>query len=376
MPAFLRLALDENPRALSGVFSIARGILVAFSNHPRRTDAMTYNVTIQANGQTFTVEEDEPVLDAAIRHGVPLPYGCRNGTCGTCAGKVVEGEYRYPRQPKAVKQGNVAEGDVLFCSARPLSDLVIDVQLVEEEAAIPVKIVPARVEALERMSHDVMLVKLKLPESQRMQYLAGQYIEFLLRDGRRRAFSIANAPHDDEFLTLHIREVPGGYFTHYVFHDLKERAMLRIEGPHGGFYLREESDRPIIMMAGGTGFGPCKAMIEHAIETGLQRPIELYWGVRSREDLYMGELAEQWTKDHDWIRYIPVLSEPKAEDNWSGETGWVHEVVAREHPNLSGYDVYLCGPPPMIEAGKKAFLARGLPADRLYFDSFDFSEGK
>ncbi len=335
---------------------------------------MPYQITIQSNGQTFTVEDDEPVLDAAIRHGVPLPYGCRNGTCGTCAGKVVEGEYRYPRLPKAVKQGAVAEDEVLFCSARPVTDLVIDVDLVEEQAAIPVKILPARVEGMEKLSHDVMLVKLKLPESQRLQYLAGQYIEILLRDGRRRAFSIANAPHDDDYLTLHIREVPGGYFTHYVFHKMKERDLLRIEGPHGGFYLREDSDRPIIMMAGGTGFGPCKAMIEHAIEIGLQRPIHLYWGVRARDDLYMDDLARQWVKNHANIEYTPVLSEPAPRDDWSGDTGWVHEVVAEQNPDLSGHDVYLCGPPPMIEAGKKAFIEQGLPSERLYFDSFDFSE--
>jgi len=337
-------------------------------------DNQTYTVTVASNGQTFEVQPEETILDAAIRAGVNLSYGCRNGTCGTCAATILEGETGYAgREPRAVRQGKVEAGKVLLCSARPLSDLRIDAVVLDEEA-IPAKIFPARVEALEKLSHDVMLVKLKLPETNRMQFLAGQYIEILLPGGRRRAFSVANAPHDDEFLTLHIREVPGGYFTHQVFHEMKPGTLLRIEGPHGGFYLREDSTRPIIMMAGGTGFGPCKAMIEHAIEIRLDRPIELFWGVRDVPDLYMRELADQWASEHDWIDFIPVLSEPGADSEWSGQTGWVHEAVVAAHPDLSAFDVYMCGPPPMIEAGRKTFESHGLPEAQLFFDSFDFSE--
>lgn len=336
---------------------------------------MTFQVTIKDQSTTFTVEDGESVLDAALRQGITLAYGCRNGNCGACAGTVLEGGVSYPgRLPKAIKNKSVAADKTLFCSASPLSDIVIDAQIVDEEAAMQIKTLPARVEALTRLNQDVMLLELKLPAAERMQFLAGQYIEILLRDGRRRSFSIANAPHDDALLSLHIREVPDGYFTHFVFHELEQRAMLRIEGPHGAFYLREDSSNPIIMVAGGTGFGPCKGMIEHAIFAGIDRPIELYWGVRSANDLYMRELAEKWAKENENIRFIPVLSEPEERDQWTGETGWVHENVIKDHGDLSGYDVYMCGPPPMIDAGKAAFFKIGLTDEKLFFDSFEFSE--
>lgn len=335
---------------------------------------MTYRVKIKDSDLKFLVEDGESVLDAALRQGITLAYGCRSGTCGTCAGTVVEGQVEYPgKTPKAIKDQSVPAGKTLFCSANPLSNLVIDAQVMDDEVATQIKILPARVEALTKLNHDVMLLKLKLPASERMQFRAGQYIEILLKDGRRRSFSIANPPHDDEFLTLHIREVPDGYFTHHVFHEMEERAMLRIEGPHGSFYLRENTMDPIIMVAGGTGFGPCKAMIEQEMTTGFNRKIDLIWGARSEDDLYMRALAEKWAKENKNINFIPVLSEPK-ESDWAGETGWVHEAVMQHHSDLSGFDVYMCGPPPMINAGKAAFLEKGLDEERLFFDSFEFTE--
>ena len=149
--------------------------------------------------------------------------------------------------------------------------------------------------------------------------MAGQYIDFVLKDGRHRAFSMANPPHDDAFIELHIRHVEGGEFTDYVFNQLEEKTVLRVEGPHGSFHLREDSDRPIILMAGGTGFAPIKGIIEHAVAEGIKRPMHLYWGVRAKEDLYLNELAEQWVATVPGFRYTPVLSQPNAADQWQGE---------------------------------------------------------
>lgn len=226
---------------------------------------------------------------------------------------------------------------------------------------------------VEQLSHDVRRLYLKTPDSQRLQFLAGQYIDILLKDGRRRAFSLANAPHDDALLELHIRMIEGGEFTHYVFTELKEKALLRLEGPLGQFYLREDSPRPILMLGGATGFAPLKGMIEHAFHSGIERPIHLYWGVRSRRDLYLHELALAWERQHPNFRYTPVLSEPQPEDEWQGETGLVHTVVLRDHPDLGNFDIYLSGSPAMVYAARDDFLLQGAKTEQLYSDAFEFA---
>jgi CDP-4-dehydro-6-deoxyglucose reductase len=218
-----------------------------------------------------------------------------------------------------------------------------------------------------------MLLKLQLPATERLQFLAGQYIDIILRDGRRRGFSLANAPHDDDFLELHVRHVPGGKFTDQVFGDLKLKSILRFEGPLGGFYLREDSDRPLILMGGGTGFAPLKSIIEHSLQAGLERPIHLYWGVRARKDLYLDALAIKWASKLEHLRYVPVLSEPQAEDQWQGRTGFVHQAVCDDHPDLADFDVYMSGPPAMVDAARKAFPNHGLPDDQLFYDVFDYA---
>ncbi len=335
---------------------------------------MSFKVVVQPSGREFSVDETQLILDAALHHGLNFPYGCRNGGCGSCMGKVVSGEIHYPGgKPPGITEEEVAQGKALFCQAVARSDLTLEVAETDAAEGIVVKKLPARVVTLQKLNHDVMLMELKLPASQRLQFLAGQYIEILLKDGQRRAFSLANPPHDDEVLQLHIRKVPGGFFTTHVFEEMQEKALLRIEGPLGSFYLREDSDRPIILIAGGTGFAPVKAMVEHAIETGIERPIQLYWGVRAKQDLYMDELAQRWAREHDHISYIPVLSEPEEGDHWEGRTGWVHEAVAEDHDDLAGYDVYLCGPPPMIQAARVPFLIKNLPEEQMFSDSFEFS---
>ncbi|MDZ7621627.1 MAG: CDP-6-deoxy-delta-3,4-glucoseen reductase [Candidatus Competibacteraceae bacterium] len=336
---------------------------------------MPYHVTLQPTGHEFLVAEHESVLDAALREkGSVLPYGCRNGTCGSCMGTIQSGEIVYPDgRPPALSEREEAEGKALLCQARPRSDLVIEAREVQGGQDLPVKILPCRVERRELLAPDVMRLYLKPPSAERLQFLAGQYVDILLADGRRRGFSLANAPHADEALELHVRHVPGGFFTDYVFKKMKDKALLRFQGPLGTFFLREESLRPIILLGGGTGFAPLKGMLEHAFHIGLDRSLHLYWGVRAKVDLYLHELPRQWEKERPNFRYTPVLSEPRPEDDWTGRTGWVHEAVAADYPDLSGYEVYMSGPPPMIDAAKPAFAARGLPEDQLFYDSFEFS---
>jgi CDP-4-dehydro-6-deoxyglucose reductase len=338
---------------------------------------MTYTVTLEPSHHTFNIEENEKILEAALRHGLTLPYGCRNGACGACMGELLEGKVDYGTSNRsALKPEMEAGGKILVCQATARSNLSIKVKELVRTTEIEVKRLPVRVESLRLLSHDVMELKLKLPETERLQFLAGQYIDILLKDGSARAFSLANPPHRDQFLELHIRHVPGGNFTDYVFNSLKEKDLLRIEGPKGSFSLDDESTKPVLMVAGGTGFAPIQSMLEHAIEDGDKRDFHLFWGVRGSKDLYSNNLAEQWAEEHANISYTPVLSEPADEDAWMGETGFVHEAVLRHYPELATYDIYIAGPPLMVEAAKKAFCETGLPEKQLHFDSFEFSSVK
>ena len=330
------------------------------------------NVTLRPSGHQFSVDAGESILTAALRHGFVLPYGCRNGACGSCKGRVLEGTVDYGvYQKKALSDAEKAAGKALFCQAKPLGDVVIEARTVGTAKDIPVKTLPCRVQKLERLADDVMVLYLKLPANERLQFLPGQYLEFLLRDGSRRSFSMANAPHDDELVQLHVRHVQGGQFTDHVFGKMKERDILRFEGPHGTFFLREDSDKPIVFVASGTGFAPIKSILETAFAKGIERPMVLYWGGRRPQDLYMHALAERWAAAHGNLRYVPVISDALPEDEWHGRSGFVHRAVMEDFPDLSGYQVYACGVPVMVDAARKDFTEQcQLPEDEFYADSF------
>ncbi len=335
---------------------------------------MSYQVTVQPSGRQFTAEADETILDAALRQGLTMPYGCKDGACGACKGHVQAGNVDHGKaQAHALKEDEKAAGMALYCCAKAQSDLVIECKQITSGAQIPVKTLPARIEKLERLAPDVIELHLRLPASERLQFLAGQYVDILLKDGKKRSFSLANAPHDDALLQLHIRHVPGGLFTEQVFSTMKVRDILRFNGPHGTFYLREDSPKPMILLAGGTGFAPIKAIVEHAIAENCQRPMFIYWGAKAKVDLYQNALPEKWAAEHANIRYVPVLSEPAASDAWAGRTGLVHQAVLADCPDLSGYQVYACGSPAMIDAAKRDFMAQGLPEEEFFADAFSFA---
>jgi CDP-4-dehydro-6-deoxyglucose reductase len=336
---------------------------------------MPHRITIEPSGHQFDVEPGNTLLRAALEAGIHLPYGCRNGTCGACKGRVVSGQVdRGLYTEGALSETELARGYALFCCARPLSDLVIESREVGAVRDIPVKTLPCRVQKLARLAPDVMLLQLKLPASERLQFLAGQYIDILLKDGRRRSFSIANAPQADDYLELHVRQVPGGHFTAHVFQAMRARDILRLEGPHGDFFLREDSAKPVVLLAGGTGFAPIKAIVEHAFHQKSMRPMALYWGARDRAGLYLHELAENWAASHPGFMYVPVLSEPLNADGWQGRTGLVHQAVMADFPDLSGHQVYACGAPAMIEAARFDLISRcGLKNEDFFADAFTFA---
>lgn len=326
------------------------------------------------------------MLQAALREGFPLPYGCRNGACGTCKGKIIQGTVDFGSyNATALTEMEKQAGMALFCCAVPLSELVIECREIGAIKDIKVKTLPCRVHKMERVAPDVMIIYLKLPTNERLQFLAGQYIDVFMKDGKRRSFSLANAPHDDELLQLHVRNYRGGTFAEHVFTRMKERDILRFEGPLGTFFLREDSDKPIIFVASGTGFAPVKSILEHVFRVlsmrgnmrGTRRRMVLYWGNRTKADLYMANLADSWQQEHDNFHFIPVLSEVLPADNWDGRTGLVHQAVLQDFDDLSGYQVYACGAPAMVEAAHKDFISlRGLPEEEFFSDAFTASPGE
>ena len=330
------------------------------------------SVTVQPSGRTFDVAPGETVLEAGIRQGITLPYGCKDGACGSCkcrklTGTVIHGTH----QEKALTAIEESEGFVLTCCAVPQSDLVLESRQVTLEGAMPIKKMPARVAHLERKSSDVIVLKLQLPTNDAFAYRAGQYIEFILRDGTRRSYSMATAPHIGSGLEFHIRHMPGGKFTDYAFSMLKDKEILRFEGPFGSFCLHEDSSKPIILLASGTGFAPIKAILEQLRHTGAQRRTTLYWGARRPADLYM----QAWIADQlgifPWLHYVPVVSDATAQDHWVGRTGFVHQAVLEDFPDLSGYQVYACGAPIVVDSARKDFSTlASLPPDEFYADAF------
>lgn len=333
-----------------------------------------HTITLLPSGHQFQCDEDENILKAGLVAGLLMPYSCRSGVCNTCRGTVREGSVDFGNvHPNYLSEADKCAGKALLCSAKPLSDCAIEAREMDPAEAFPVRRLPCRVLHLEKSAPDVMLLTVGLPANEPAVFKAGQYVDFVLKDGTRRSYSIANVPISDGVrqVELHVRLVPGGRFTTHVFHAMKLRETMMLEMPLGSFYWREQSDKPMIMLASGTGFAPIKSIIEHSIERGNKRPIALYWGGRTRADLYMAALAEKWAAEHDHIKFIPVLSDATPECNWTGRTGFVHRAVMEDLPDMSGHQAYACGAPIVVDSARRDFAAQcGLPEDEFYADSF------
>jgi CDP-4-dehydro-6-deoxyglucose reductase len=333
-------------------------------------------VTLLPSQQVLAVEDGETILDAALRAGLNLPHSCKGGHCGSCRAKLVDGRVTYPAgRPLGLSEQEELSGYALLCQAHAASaEMQVEVRhLQPAPIETQVRSLPCRIEKVQPLAPDVVAVFVRLPATEQFEFMAGQYLDIMLPQNRRRSFSIANPPHETGSIELHIRRVAGGEFTQQLFAGMKEKTLLRVEGPLGQFWFREESPRPAILIGGGTGYAPLRAMLKHLLERGDRRPLHLYWGGQKRADLYEDELIRQLSLAHPNLTYTPVLSNAVAADAWKGRTGWVHTAALADHPDIGNFDVYTSGPPAMVEAIRREFIERGLPPEQLFFDSFDYA---
>ena len=334
----------------------------------RRGAKREFQMRVHPDKRTVPLRAGETILEAGLRAGIDLPFECRNGACGKCKCTILHGSIDYgDYQASALSVAEKAQGTALMCCAIPRSDLEIEYEAGDAAASVQTYI--GRVHSMERLSEEVIRLMLSLPADERLRFVAGQYINILLADGQRRAFSFANPPQQADFIELHVRLIAGGRFTTHVFNQMKVGDDLRFEGPLGSFYLRD-SQRPIIFVAGATGFAPIKSIVEDAFHRGLRRTMLLYWGVRRPGDLYMTELALRWQQEHDNFKFVPVLSESRPEDQWQGRSGLVHEAILSDFPDLKGYEIYVCGSAKMVDSAFPAFLEQGLPEEYCFSDAF------
>jgi CDP-4-dehydro-6-deoxyglucose reductase len=333
-------------------------------------------ITLLPSQQVIFVEEGETILDAALRAGLNLPHSCKGGHCSSCRARIRAGDIVYPRgRPLGLLAKEEREGYALLCQAHATgADLEIEVREIRPpRPEVQVKSLPCRIERMHRLAPEVMAVFLRLPSNEEFHFFAGQYLDIMLPQNRRRSFSIASCPGRDELIELHIRKVASGEFTQQLFDGMREKTLLRIEGPLGQFWFRRESPRPALLIGGGTGYAPLRSMLRDLLAVGDRRPLHLYWGAQSRHDLYEDEQVRALSAAHPNLHYTPVLSEALPSDDWTGRRGLVHAAALEDHPRLQDLDVYASGPPAMVEAVRHEFVERGLPAQQLFFDSFDYA---
>lgn len=331
---------------------------------------MTFNIRIDGADMAFACEPEETLLDAALRQGIEMPYSCRKGVCGNCRGLVLQGPLAAGTNTAPHEAGPMACNEHLFCHARPAGDLLIRPRSWQRLDPASRKTLDARVFRITRVASDVTWLQLRFAPGVRVKFLPGQYLQVLLPDGQRRAYSMANAPHENDGVVLHIRHVEAGHFSDKVLPTLQQGDTLKVELPFGDFWWREDRERPLILVAGGTGFAPIKSIVDHMVRRKVDRPLTLYWGARQAQGLYAPDSIAKWQRALPQLRYEPVLSDSPA-SAWTGRTGLVHEAVLADHPDLSGHDVYACGAPAMIQALRSACLAQAqLPPDCFFSDAF------
>ena len=330
-----------------------------------------FQIEFKSLNKTISTNTDETILDGALRHKLDVPFGCLSGNCGSCKGKITSGQVNHGNaKPFVLSEKEKDEGLALFCQATPRSNLVVEsIQL--NVPLNPIKKLPSRVQSISKIGQDTIILELGIPSSQDFKFTPGQYIDILLKNGKKRSYSMANLCSDAKTIELHIRRMKGGTFTEYAFSKMKTRDIIRFEGPKGDFCFDYTSEKPVIFVASGTGFAPIKSILEQLFLDKIERPIQLYWGGRRPQDLYLSELAQKWSKEHQNFSFVPVISEATPQDSWEGRSGFVHLAVMEDYDSLKNYQIYSCGAPEMIEAAQRDFTEqRELPETEFFSDAF------
>ncbi|MBC8212898.1 MAG: 2Fe-2S iron-sulfur cluster binding domain-containing protein [Gammaproteobacteria bacterium] len=326
---------------------------------------VNFKVTLAPSNRQFEIAEGSTILDAAARSQLSLAHGCRDGSCGSCKSRVLSGQISHPDNCAGITPDELAKGYVLSCVATADSDIQLESDWYPELDGIKAALFPCKVDSISFPASDIAILTLRLPADSIVNYLPGQYIDLIWK-GLRRSYSIACANTQGAGLELHIRQLAHGVFSDLVFNQLKPGTLLRLEGPHGTFFVRD-SEAPIIFLAGGTGFAPIKAMIERLFEQHSTRSIHLYWGAASVDHLYSG-LPDEWHKKYQNFSYTPVISSD--DTGWSGHRGLVHQAVLDDHSDLRPFEVYACGSADMITVAKTEFVGRRLLAEHFFSDAF------
>ena len=320
---------------------------------------MTKKIHILPSNLFFDSADKKTILEAALDSSITIGHSCKIGECGTCIVEVISGKVRN-------EHGQiVTTGNLLSCCSFAVSNVVLKANYYPELAAIERKTLPCRVNSISNVTNNIVILTLRLPSSQKFEYLSGQYI-VLTYQNIKRSYSIANVCHENNEIELHIKKIPHGQFSNLFINDIKVHTLMHLCGPNGSFFVRK-NERPIIFLACGTGFAPIKAMIEALLSNKTTRNIHIYWGMSTPESFY-SDLPKSWTLRNHNIKYIPIISKPHIQ--WSGRIGFVQEAVLEDFPSLLEYEVYACGSRTMIDAARSSFLVRGLDASNFYSDVF------
>ncbi|WP_376711609.1 NADH:ubiquinone reductase (Na(+)-transporting) subunit F [Bradyrhizobium altum] len=340
------------------------------------TDARIHKVRFEPVGIEMEVEEGETVLDAAFRQGISLMHGCKEGQCGSCKSKLLDGDFELLKYSTfALPDYESETGHVLLCRTYVYSDISVELLNYDEDLlsrSIAVKAFAGRVAAIRALTSDIRLLEIEIERP--MKFWAGQYVDLTLQDGTiTRAFSMANPPSESNRLRFIIKKYPNGAFSSQLDGKLAVDDAVTAKGPYGTCFRREERPGPMLLIGGGSGMSPLWSILADHIESGEQRPVRLFYGARTRADLfYLEELAAIAARLDDF-KFVPALSHAEADDGWDGETGLIHEVVRRhlsEEKFSGAIDAYACGPTPMIDAVLPVLQMNGVEPDRIYFDKF------
>jgi CDP-4-dehydro-6-deoxyglucose reductase len=334
---------------------------------------MAYRITIEPRGLQFSANADQSLLEAAEAAGVSISHSCDAGTCRLCRARLLEGELVH-RSGDFLKAADAVDQDIYCCLMRPRSDCRLSVEQVLAPGELPGYQLACQVADVRQLSGQVKQVWLRLPAGKRIRYLAGQYLELVLDDATRCPFSIACAPGPSRLIELHIRHVPESALSVRVNQCLQVGEVVQVALPKGRCtLLGVDQQRPILFLAGSTGFAPIKAMLEEALQRSEQSPLYLYWGGRTRADLYLHDWVIDWAAKFDRLTYVPVISEPECDASWAGRKGLVHQAVLDDFADLHGWIVVAGGSPPMVYTALDAFTAAGLNPGDMMSDVFEYA---